>query len=213
MTHAALRFLSFSLMLLAAPLARADADQQLYDPAPPADAAFVRILNANPAGEVNATMGDATFGNLAYPGLSPYMVVKQGEQTLKAGGTQETMNVEAGKYYTLAVAADGKVVTLRDAIIEQPSKAYVYFYNFSDATKASLRATKQNVDIVGDVEANSGKHREMNALTLPMAITADGKTVQEFPAVALKRRSGISFLLAGKGDAKKAMQIENKIQR
>jgi alginate O-acetyltransferase complex protein AlgF len=213
MMRSTFRVLGFSLMLLAAPVAMADADQQLYDPAPPADAAFVRVLNANPSGEISATIGDARFGNVAYPGLSPYMVVKQGEQTLKAGSASETINVEAGKYYTLAVAPDGKVVTLKDAIIEQPSKAYVYFYNFSDAAKASLRATKQNMDIAGDVAPNRSMHREMNALTLAMAITADGKTVQTFPSVALKRRSGTSFVLAGTGDAKKAVWIENKIQR
>ena len=205
------RLFGLSLLLLSAPVLADDA--QLYDPAPPADAAFVRVLNANPSGEISATMGDANFGKVAYPGLSPYMVVKQGDQALKAGSASETVKVEAGKYYTMALGADGKVATLSDAIIEQPSKAYVYFYNFSDAAKASLRAVKQNVDIVADVPIAQAKHREMNALTVDMAVTVDGTTIQDFPAVSLKRRSGVSFLLAGTGDAKKAVKIENKIQR
>lgn len=212
MKYALPRLFCLSLLLAGSPVL-ADADSQLYDPAPPADAAFVRVLNANPSGEVAASLGDAKFGKVAYPGLSPYMVVKQGEQKLEAGSANQSMKVEAGKYYTLAITADGKVATLNDALIEQPSKAYVYFYNFSDAPKASLRATKQNVDIVGDVASGAGKHREMNALTVDMAVTVDGKPVETFPAVALKRRSGVSFLLTGTGDAKKAVKIENKIQR
>lgn len=203
----------FSMLLLVAATPAMANDQELYDPAPPADAAFVRVLNAGASGDISPTVGDAKYGKVAAPGISAYRVVKQGTQSMKTGDTSESIEVTAGKYYTLALSGEGSVTTLSDAIIEQPSKAYVYFYNFSDAPKASLRATKQNVDVVGDVAANMGKHREMNALTVDLAVVADGKTIKEFPGVVLKRRSGVSFLLTGSGEAKQTVMMENNIQR
>jgi alginate O-acetyltransferase complex protein AlgF len=203
----------FSMLFLVSAEPAVANDQELYDPAPPSDAAFVRVLNGGSSGDVTPTVGDAKYGKVAAPGISAYRVVKQGAQRMKAGEKTESIQVEAGKYYTLALSAEGNVTMLSDAIIEQPSKAYVYFYNFSDAPKASLRATKQNVDVVGDVVANTGNHREMNALTVDLAVVADGKTIKDFPGVVLKRRSGVSFLLTGTGDAKQAAMIENNIQR
>ncbi|MBY0355050.1 MAG: alginate O-acetyltransferase AlgF [Rickettsiales bacterium] len=197
--------------LLAMPAAAND--QQLYDPAPPADGAFVRVLNAQSGSEQTASIGDAKYTKLAYPAISPYQVVKQGAQTFKAGNIRPSLTIEAGKYYTIAVTQQGSVVTLKDAIIENPSKAYVYFYNFSDIPKASLHATKQNVDIIANVSPQNGQHREMNALTVDMAITHEGKTVQAFPAVELKRRAGVSFVLVGQADAAKAIMAKNDIKR
>lgn len=208
------RFCALAMLFLCAATSGAYAnDQQLYDAAPPADAAFVRVINASPAGEITASMSDAKFGKVAYPGISPYMVVKQGNQTLKTSTNAKSINLEAGKYYTLAIGQDGAITTLTDSGITEPSKAYVYFYNFSDAPTASLQAVKQKVDIVSDVTAGTSKERTMNALEVDMAIMAEGKTIESFSGVNLQRRSGLSFLLAGKGVERKVIKVENKIQR
>lgn len=162
---------------------------------------------------MEGTVGDAKYSSVAYPGVSSYMVVKQGSQPLKLGGVSENIKVDAGKYYTLAVTPAGKVVTLDDAIIEQPNKAYVYFYNFSDAAKASLFAPQHKADIVADVAAGSSKFREVNALTVDMDVKANGEKVDSFPGVELKRRTGTSFVLVGTKGKLQAIKVDNNIQR
>ncbi|MFO1242234.1 MAG: alginate O-acetyltransferase AlgF [Rickettsiales bacterium] len=203
----------FSVFSFAKEVSAAD-DTALYDPTPPADSAFVRIINTT-ATAVDATIGSASYTSVAAPGISPYRVIPQGEQEAKAGDVSKKVSIEAGKYYSVAITEkDGKkeLVTLEDAVIKNPAKAMIYFYNFSDSATASLNAVKQKADIVSGVKAGESASREVNALTIDVAVNdAEGKEVKAFPGVELKRRTGVNFLLTGSGSNRQATMTVSDI--
>lgn len=201
---------SFLLMASAA----SAMDEGLYEPAPPANSAFVRVIHANPkASSIAATLGGKGFGKLTYPAISKYVAITAGDQTFEATRISEKIMVEAGQYYTLAVVKDNAVKVIDDAVIGNPAKARLYFYNLSDVVDATLFAPKQKAAIISKQEANSGTSREINALTLPLQILAEGKLVKQFDGVQLKRRMGTTAALFGSKGAYKALVSENAVAR
>ncbi len=207
-----LRHLFLSLLLATGVGFAAKAnDQELYDPTPPADSAFIRLANATDS-NITSQLGSVAFKDVVAPGISPYYVLKAGDYTLEAAGASQAIKVEAGKYYTVAVQK-GKITPIEDALLANPAKSMIYFYNLSDAPQAALHAPAHKADIVADVASGEGKSREVNALTLDLAVMAGDKEISAFKGVELKRRTGYSFLLSGSGDALKAAQAENAVER
>ncbi len=207
--------LLFAMLGLATP-ALAN-DQELYDPAPPADSAFVRLINATgDATKLSTSVGSVSFKDLASPAISPYYVLKANDYTMKLGEASFPVKVEAGKYYTLALQrAEGKptLTVLPDAIISNPAKSVVYFYNLSTVPSASLFASEHKADIVASTAPGKGGAREVNPLTLSLVIKAGDKEVKSFPGVELKRRTGTTFVLAGTAEKPVTLMQENAVQR
>lgn len=211
-----LSFLALALVALSGFSAQAN-DQELYDPAPPADSAFIRLINASSdSAPVTSSLGSVTFTGVTSPAITDYSVLKAGDYEMKVGEGSFDIHVEAGKYYTLALLTkEGKpsVTALEDAMVTNPAKAVVYFYNLSDSPKASLFAPQHKADIVAEIESGKGGAREVNALTLDLAITAGGKEIKAFPGVELKRRTGITFLLSGSGENLTGTMQLNNVKR
>ena len=201
-------FLATSLLL---PQMATASDQELYDPAPPADSAFVRLINIT-SEPVSATAGAISFNDVPAGSISAYQILKAGEYPLNVGEASHDVTVESGHYYSLALSAEG-VTPLKDALMENPAMATVYFYNLSAAPKASLRAPGFNTDIIADLEAGKHAHKEMNALELDIAVQAGDITVETFEKVALKRRTGYSFLVTGEQDTLQGVMVENSVTR
>lgn len=192
-------------------------DKELYDPDPPADSAFVRLINATGDKEaLSSTVGSVTFKSDASPSMTPYYVLKNGDYSLKLGEASFPVKVEAGKYYTIALTrAGGKpsMTLLPDVTISNAAKSVVYFYNLSDIAGASLFATEHKADIVAATEPGKGGAREVNPLTLDLAIKAGDKEIKAFPKVELKRRTGVTFILAGTAEKPVTLMQENAVQR
>ncbi len=205
------RFLAIIALIL--PCAAQANDAALYDPAPPADAAFVRVINASGEAKVNANLSGISFSNVAYPEVSGYYVVKQGESEFQAGEKHEKVTIAPAKYYTIAVLPENKIKVFEDDLVKNPTKARVYFYNLSNAASASLYAPEHKADIISDVKPGESKSREVNALTLQLTIKADGKDAKALDKVILKRRAGYTAVVAGKKEDPKAFAVENSVQR
>ena len=88
--------------LLACSLFVSAQEEGLYAPAPPADAAFVRVLNAAES-DVTSSLGGTSFGALIHGAVSPYRVVPQGAAELSAGNVTETLELAAGRFYTVVL--------------------------------------------------------------------------------------------------------------
>lgn len=209
-------------LLVAASAAQAN-DQQLYDPAPPADAAFVRIVNGT-ADAVKLTIGSASYADVAKGSAAGYQIVKEGKYkpSLSVGSKaseEAEVDVAAGKYYTLAVvhdAADKDGVAVKpmdDALMSNPAKAYVYFYNLSDKPNAAVNAPKFKKDVVSVTTTPAAASKDLGQATVDLSVTADAKEVKLFPAVALQRRAGVTFVLSGTGDNLLATMTTNEVKR
>ncbi len=199
------RILFFAMigMMLHAP-AIAD-DKELYDPAPPADAAFVRLVNISDK-TINGLVGELNFKELAAKSAAPYRVLEAGDYDMSIGKIKEPFSVSAGNYYTFVYdkteekdKKDGaqRLLKFEDAPVADPAKSMVYFYNMADK-EAGLRAPNFNTTIIPSVLPAEMQARELNALTIDAALNIDNVDVKNFTGVALKRRRGYSFFLSGK---------------
>ncbi len=197
-------------------------DKELYDPAPPADAAFVRIIDttantAKPAYK-SAIINGKTFEiKETEITISPYQIVLAGEHSINAGNSiADKISIEAGKYYTIAINGNPqgqKTKVFDDMLMENPAKCYLYFYNLSSAPTASLFSPKHKANIVADVVSNDSGARAVNALTLDLSVLSSDKTVETFASTELVRKTGITIVLSGSDDNYKAILTKNDVKK
>lgn len=204
------RFIS-ALFLFALSISHvyAATDQELYDPKPPADAAFVRFIN------LEKTALDVSGGGIAQKKVAPssssdFFVVTQGKQNFAYGSKSTDIEIEAGKYYTIALS-DAKTTVVKDGILSSPAKSMLYFYNFSTEEDLSLFAPKQNVEIFKAVNTDAGTSREINPLELELSVRQNGKDIAMLAPITLKRRTGYSIIAFPAEEGIKAVVVENSV--
>lgn len=182
-------------LLLPANAAFAD-DDQAYALTPPADSAFVRLVNAAGNQPINGLLGNLTFKETE--GFSPYKTIKKGKYDISVDKTKKSIRLRGGKIYSLFYTRKHKkgVLTLMEDPLPDSSLAMIYFYNFSDQ-EAFLRAPNFNTDILSKVAAGTSQAKAFEALTLDVALTVDNLDIKTFPGIALAYKRGFSFLLTG----------------
>jgi alginate O-acetyltransferase complex protein AlgF len=190
--------------------AEAAGDEALYDPAPPPNSAFVRVIDARGQGNLQVTVGQAGI-TVPATGVSAYVVVPAGEQDVVLSTETSKITFAAGKYYTIALYVGGntKPTLLEDEILTNPAKSGIYVYNFSDAPSVKLFAPKPKVAVVDDLKPGLSAFKSVNAVTVDLALMEGDKTLADFSQLALKRRTGLTFVVFGSGDAKKAIAVPN----
>lgn len=203
-----------TLLALLMPSLAIAADEGLYEPTPPANSAFVRVIQADMATKnVTPELGGKSFGKLNYPAVSSYQVIPAGEHEFKSGSAKTSFAVDAGRYYSIALTSGAAPSLLEDALIGNPAKARLYFYNLADAKEATLFAPKQKAAILSKQAKGTSASREINALTLPLHVLVEEKIAAQLPQVQLKRRAGTSVVLFGKKGAYKALSMESSVAR
>ncbi len=184
------------IALLSPSIAIANEDA-LYAPAPPADSAFVRTINATADTSIAIQLNGVSLAqNEEHINISDYAVFKQGNYDLTYGDKNEKIALEAGQYYSIAVKKDQSYVVIKEDLIENPSKAMLYFCNFSDAP-ASIKSPEYNATIFENIATSECTSREVNAVTFDLALEANDKIVKDLPGIALKRQTGTSIILIG----------------
>ncbi|AZI43748.1 hypothetical protein EHF33_03130 [Deinococcus psychrotolerans] len=168
------------------------AQDGLYDAAPPANSAFVRVLNA-PA----ATLGDkAVTADKA--AASVYVVVPQGDFTAKIGSVSGKLKVEAGKFYS--VVADGaKLNLLTDPSAENRAKALLVIYNLSKAASVDLKTADGKTAVVSGVKPGESGSRAVNGITVDLAAFSGSKPLGTLKGVKLERGSAYALVLTDSG--------------
>jgi alginate O-acetyltransferase complex protein AlgF len=182
----------------------------LYAPAPPADAAFVRVIHALPEAEaVSTTVGDTTYGELSFAQVSPYRVVLQGARTLTAGNARQDLEVQAGKFYSLAITPSG-VVVLEDGSSTNRAKALLLLYNLSDLPTVDLKTADGKTDVLLGVTPGTETSVEVNGITVDLAVSSEGNVLQEFPGVKLERGAAYSALVLGTAAAPTVIWVQSE---
>jgi alginate O-acetyltransferase complex protein AlgF len=202
-----LPLLGLLVALLSVGLAQEDG---LYAPAPPADAAFVRVLHAVPdAPALSVTVADVAYGDVAFAAVSPYRVVTQGTRTLKAGDISQDLEVSAGKFYTLAITPQG-VTVLEDASSTNRAKALLSLYNLSELPSVDLKTADGKTDVLVGVAAGTQKSIEVNGITVDLAVLSEGKELQAFPGVSLERGAAYSVVVLGTAAAPTVIWVQSE---
>lgn len=174
------------------------ADEDLYAPAPPPDAAFVRVMHARPGGgPVTPTVGETTFPPVGWLQSTPYQVVPGGKRAAKAGDATKAVEVAAGGFYTVVWDGKGKLQLLRDEPNTNLAKAQVCLYNLSGVPAAALKTADGKLELVADVAPGAAGCRAVNPVKADLAAFVGGAAVATFPGVGLERGAVYAAVLAG----------------
>ena len=180
-------FLSAALLL-----SFAAAQEGLYDPAPPADSAFVRVLNAP-----TATLGSKTV-TAEKGAASAYVVIPQGELTAKLGTVSGKLKVEAGNFYSV-IAQGSKLVLLKDEGAENRAKAVLTIYNLSRAASVDLKTADGKTAVVTGVKPGESGSRAVNGITVTLAAFSGTKNLGSIKEIKLERGNAYALVLTDSG--------------
>jgi alginate O-acetyltransferase complex protein AlgF len=207
-------YLKTMLAALAAfliPVSAMAGEEALYAPVPPADSAFVRTVNLTGDATASIQLDGSSLPAGAQPLVSDYAVIKQGDHSLSAGAQKSPVTIEAKQYYTIVVAADGKTNVLKDALIEDPSKAMLYFYNLSDKSSVSLFAPSHKATVFENIAVGASTSRAINAVAIGLVVKAGDSEIGTTGDVDLKRQVGTSVFLTGKDGDYQVFSVQNKV--
>ncbi len=190
--------LLFVTVLVGAALVSAQ-EEGLYAPAPPADAAFVRVLHAaEGAGEVTPSVGDTDFGALAYGAVSPYRVVLQGTAELGAGRVTEALELEAGRFYTVVVT--DTVTLLEDPTLGNRAQTLLVLYN-AYSEPVSLKTADGATDVIPDVAPGELGSIPVNPISVAFGAFSGDAALATFEETQLERGAVYSTFVLPGGDA------------
>lgn len=186
--------------------------QALYAPAPPPDAAFVRVVHAaQDLAEVTPEVGDTVFDPLAFGAVTPYQTVTQGERTLQAGELNQTLEIRAGRFYTLALTGEGAVL-LEDPTLENSARALLTLYNLSDLASVDLRTADGETDVVTRVAPGEAESIDVNPIAAAFGVFEADVPVATFDEVQLRRGEVYSAFVFGPAEAPSGLFEANTTQ-
>jgi len=154
------------ILVLLAAFAGADT---LYGTRAPKDAAFVRVFRAVEGGgpvEVGARRFDPPRG-----GVTPYRPVLPDIYLLSAGGQELELIPRVGRYYTLALTAEGWRI-FEDVEHTDPARAQVVLYDLLPGERVELRTEDGRTGVVAAV--GPGEAGRVNVNPVPVRLGAFG---------------------------------------
>jgi len=175
-TRAAIAFAAMAALCAARPAA---AQNQVYDPLPPAGSAYVRFVNATGAELALSPdfLGAQKLGTDGAKRVSAYMVVEKiagRALTLDAqAGSQKAhavLKAEPGSYLTVIVREDKSGAIGIAPVVDQAdfnqSRVRLSFYNATaDCADGALTLEPNGAAVFKDVAPESGKSRTVNPVT------------------------------------------------
>lgn len=185
----------------------------LYDAPPPPDAAFLRVLNAGTAGNLDLTVADASF-SVGAGALSPYEFVTKGSYEATLASATLPLNLDAQKFYTIIVPADGSEPRLvEDEALANPARAGLYFYNATTKPlQLDAKVNGKQAAIFKDVAPGETAFREVNPFEVAFVVVDGDAPAFELPTTAMVRQQGTSVVAIPAADGVTAIQAINSVQ-
>ncbi len=153
-------------------------DEGLYPDPPPADAAFVRVVNAFQGDEASQValqvkVADRDYAELAFAEASDYYVVLQGEHEIVVGETSITAEILAGRFYTVVLSelkavieeATGEETTGEEVTGEGATEASAESEDTDSESTTTVMVEEDTLNI-SLVEDPSNSNRAKTLLTL-----------------------------------------------
>jgi alginate O-acetyltransferase complex protein AlgF len=181
--------------------------QLLYDPEPPANSAFVRIVNVS---EVNQKpqIGKVFFNLLIPSSTSPYHAINQGSHDFLMMSKKIKLEFFAQKFYTL-ISREPTPLLLEDKIPTR-TKALLSVYNLSSIPSVDLKTEDNKVLVIADVKPNTVKSQYVNAIKIGFLLTQSEVSFKKLTPVQLERGFGYSVFVFSKS---KTIWLKNTTQK
>ena len=199
------------LLIMSLLIGVAAAQDGLYAPEPPANAAFVRIIHAAPGTtSFNSSIGEATYAELEFQSVSPYAVVTEGSYDVSLAGVTSTLEVAAGNFYTVALVDTGagaSVVALKDPSNTNLAKSLLILYNFSDVAAVDMKTADGAQTVVSGVAPMSVGSIVVNPVAVDLAAFGGSDVIESFSGIALERGAAYSMVVLGGADSMSAVWV------
>ena len=208
-----------------APAARAGQKSGvLYDPQPPADSAYLRILHLAGAAPLALDVGGRQrVEHLSRAEVSEYLVLPQGRHRLelRAGGRKWVFPAElaAGRAYTLALGPQGRAEGGRlfeDTPPANRLKALLSVYHLApDAGPLDVATADGSTTVFGGLAPGDMRAVAVNPIEVDLAVRRGGQqAVLAHVHLAMQRGGAYSlFLLPGEGGGVELRAVQNRTER
>jgi alginate O-acetyltransferase complex protein AlgF len=209
-----------------APYATAQTTGALYDPQPPADSAYVRIIVVSADGPMDVQLdGKPRLQGLAAATASDYMVLKAGQHQLKVQGsgksssTEIPLEVVAGRSVTVALAhlgADSKPLFFADKANSNKLKAVLTVYHLAPkAGVIDIQTADGNTKVFAGVAPGTSSSLAVNPVTIELQASkvGDKTALAKAPLTMTQGLTYSLLVLPGEGDKLVMKSSANALER
>lgn len=181
-------------------------DDALYAPAPPAGAAFVRVINATTdKGDAAVGAGDAV--SIGIGEATPYAVVEDDTVSVALGGHSADVAAADGTFVSVVMRAEGEPLVLVDAANESRGKATVTLYNLTDAAGLALKTGDGTIEVVTPVAPGASGSRAVNPLSIGFKVFDGTEAVAEIPSEDLRGGQAYAVIVTQNSQGPKARWV------
>jgi alginate O-acetyltransferase complex protein AlgF len=181
--------------------------QLLYDPEPPANTSFIRVVNATNSAQ-KIEIGNRQFDTIQPSFVTPYHLTPEGKQVMVFASRKVNLKFSAQKYYTI-IAREGAPLVFEDATSDK-TKAIISLYNLSQLKAVSLKTDDNKITVIADTNPSTVKSQAVNAIKIGFLVTQNTKKLTEFPTTQLERGMSYSTFVFG---PTKAIWVKNVTQK
>lgn len=171
------------------------AQEGLYAPAPPQDAALVRVINAT-FHDTSLDIGPLGFRDISPAGATAYRPLVGDVVVVTRDGAREVITPQPGDFLTVLLAP-GRVLVFVDERHTDPARSQLVVYNVASQS-VSLRALEPQATVIPAVAPGEAGVRTVNAV--PVRLSAGTDDGPQF-VVALDLARGESYALVYVGEA------------
>ena len=161
------------------------AQDDLYGPAAPPDAAWVRAVNAEASGGLGIRVADGPLESVAFGDATAYRLVEPGDVNVDLGGAMFTVQVEATDFVTVVAHVDGPLVITDTALVDV-SRGLLALYNLTSLERLEL-AVVDGPSVVSDVAPGSQDTVAVNEAEVALKVRADDEVIGRLDARLFER--------------------------
>ena len=198
-----------TLLIVALPSQAQDGNAALYGPVPPANAAFVRVLNLTSELAEVAVAGKSRPQTVGAGRLGNFVFMGPGPRKISIGSQQYEGTLAAHSALTLVF--DGQSLKpILDTFSENPKKALVSFYNLTEQPLA-LRTADGRYTLIDNVAAQQAGSRPVNEIKVSLAAYTGDHQLIGFEEVFLKKGRSYSYVVIPDADGYRALSLANAL--
>lgn len=199
-------FMKHALLSTILLLTSAAAQEGLYDPAPPANSAYVRAFNLDSSSN-GLTVDRKDFGKINPLAASAYLILPEGRHNAVVNKDSQSVQFTAGKYYTLLLKGE-KIQVLEDDRNTNRAKALITLYNLTDTRNITLRTADGKATVFKEVEIGQNKSQAVNGIKVALSVLNGSAVVQAFKETQLERGASYSVFVVGNKGQYKAVWLQ-----
>lgn len=223
-----LRFLlssvTFVLLLWSCTALNAQTAGRLYDPEPPVDSAYVRVVLAGDLGKMAVSVdGKVRIPSVASNQVSDYMVLKAGKHQLDLNASTKSplklsmsLDVIPGRAMTVVFTPTMPPTVIEDKTGSNKLKAMLSVYQFASNQKPlDVFTSDGKTQVFANLAYGKSAAIAVNPIAVELMIQASGDPISlGKAAVSMAQGNSYSIILLPEKNGKtKSVVIQNKVER